>query len=238
MYRWTKESIRFRTDAANELHYDETIAAQIAPYLDRHAHVCDAGCGLGYLGLALADRCARVTAVDVSGAALAVLQTNAAARNMTNLEVIEGDLFGMRPEPRYDAMVFCFFGRVDEVLAAAKAQCGGTVFLVKKNWNSHRFTLGETPLRRFTYRQTLRELKERGVRYQTETFSLEMGQPFRTLEDAQLFFETYRQEDDTEEVLPERVRGLLEQRDSAEFPLYFPSNRELGLIRIDVSDIP
>lgn len=54
------------------------------------------------------------------------------ARGIRNIDVIEGDLFSMRTERMFDAMVFCFFGRVEETLRVAKAQCMGTVYMIKK----------------------------------------------------------------------------------------------------------
>ena len=53
MYRWTTDSIRFRIDAAEQVRYDDAIVAQIVPQLSADAHICDAGCGLGYTSLAL-----------------------------------------------------------------------------------------------------------------------------------------------------------------------------------------
>ena len=238
MYRWTRDSIRFRTDAAEQTNYDDTIVAQILPHLSESAHVCDAGCGLGYTSLALARHCARVTAVDTSQEALAVLRDNVTAGSIQNIAVVEDDLFSMEPTEKYDAMLFCFFGRLEETLRAAKAQCAGTVFMVKKNWQNHRFTPGEVPLKRFIFQQTLLELDALQIPYHAETFPIEMGQPFRSIEDAMLFFETYRQEDDDENVAPEKVKRLLCANDSDSFPYFLPARRTLGIVAIEVGDIP
>lgn len=238
MYHWTPDSIRFRIDAAEQIKYDDAIIAQILPHLPINAHICDAGCGLGYTSIALAKHCARVTAVDTSLEALSVLRQNIKANQIENIEVVEGDLFSMRPAQPYDAMLFCFFGRVMETLRAAKAQCRGTVFLVKKNWRNHRFTPGEVPLKRFTFQQTLIELDALNIPYRAETFSIEMGQPFRSLEDATTFFETYRQEDDDEDISPDKVKRLLCANDSEVFPYFLPSSRMLGIVAIDGKNIP
>ncbi len=238
MYQWTRDSIRFRIDAAEATKFDDNIVAQILPDLMQNTRVCDAGCGLGYTSLALARHCEHVTAVDISKAALNVLRENIAAGGIKNIEVIEGDLFSMQPKELYDAMVFCFFGRIEETLLAAKRQCCGTVYLIKKNWRNHRFTPGEVPLKNFTFQQTLLELDALGIPQRAETFPIEMGQPFRSLEDATLFFETYRQEDDEEVVSPEQVKRLLCENDSVEFPFFLPAHRTLGLIAINVRDIP
>ena len=238
MYQWTKDSIRFRIDAAETTKFDDKIIAQILPDIPLNAHVCDAGCGLGYTSLALARHCARVTAVDTSKETLAVLRGNMERDGVKNISIVQGDLFSMQPRRMYDAMLFCFFGRLEETLCAAKTQCAGTVFMVKKNWRNHRFTPGEVPLKNFTFQQTLLELDALGIPYRSETFPIEMGQPFRSLEDAMLFFETYRQAEDEEEVAPEQVKRLLCENDSIEFPYFLPAHRTLGLIAIHVRDIP
>ncbi|HML69337.1 MAG TPA: methyltransferase domain-containing protein [Clostridia bacterium] len=238
MYIWSPDSIRFRVDAAKYTNYDERIVAQILPQLPNTSHVCDAGCGLGYTSLVLARHCARVTAVDTSKDTLAVLRDNITAGTIKNIDVVEGDLFSMEPIPKYDAMVFCFFGRLEETLRAAKAQCTGTVFMVKKNWRNHRFTPGEMPLKRFTFQQTQLELDALQIPYRAETFLIEMGQPFRSIEDAMLFFETYRQEDDDENIAPEKIKRLLCATESDVFPYFLPAERTLGIVAIHTKDIP
>ena len=237
MYFWSPESIRFRIDAAEQTGYDDAIIAQLLPELSSDSHVCDAGCGLGYTSLALARHCARVTAVDTSREALSILRNNIAVTKITNIDVVEGDLFTMRPAQPYDAMVFCFFGRVEETLRAAKAQCRGTVYLIKKNWRNHRFTPGAVPLGRFTFLQTLQELDLLGVPYRASTVPIEMGQPFRSLEDAVRFFELYRQQEDEQENARERVKQLLTTTNSEGFPFFLSASNELGIIAVDVKDI-
>lgn len=238
MYIWSPESIRFRVDAAKYTKYDERIVAQILPQLAATAHVCDAGCGLGYSSLSLARHCTRVTAVDTNRDALAVLRDNITLETIKNIDVVEDDLFSMKPLEKYDAMVFCFFGRLEETLRVAKAQCAGTVFMVKKNWRNHRFTPGKMPLKRFTFQQTLLELDALKISYRAETFSIEMGQPFRSIEDAMLFFETYRQKDDDENIAPEKVKRLLRETESDVFPYFLPAERTLGIVAINTKDIP
>lgn len=60
--QWTDESIAFLRDAAAMNRYYETIAEKITPQLPKNAHVCDAGCGIGELSLALKPYCRHVTA--------------------------------------------------------------------------------------------------------------------------------------------------------------------------------
>ena len=238
MYIWSPDSIRFRVDAAEYTKYDDAIITQILPHISATAHVCDAGCGLGFTSLALARHCAQVTAVDTSKEALAILRDNIERGNIGSIDVVEHDLFSMESKQLYDAMLFCFFGRLEETIRAAKTQCTGTVFMVKKNWRNHRFTPGEIPLKRFTFQQTLIELEALQIPCRTETFPIEMGQPFRSIDDAILFFETFRREDDDADIAPETVKRLLRATDSDVFPYFLPATRTLGIIAVDVGDIP
>ncbi|MDD5919322.1 MAG: methyltransferase [bacterium] len=235
MFEWTEESIRFRVDAAEQVGFDEAIAAHILPYLPENAHVCDAGCGLGYLSIALAAHCGAVTAVDTSGAALAVLRGNAERQGVENLRIRKADLFSMQPEEPYDAMVFCFFGQIRETLRAVRTQCSGRAILVKRDHVSRRFSLTERPARRLDFQAACDELAELGVLFSAETFPVEMGQPFRSLADAERFFTLFAAGEKPE---PAQLRARLVETGKQAFPYYFPAERSLGLIVLETGDIP
>ncbi|MEA5144187.1 MAG: methyltransferase domain-containing protein [Oscillibacter sp.] len=233
MFQWTPDVIRFRKDAAAYNCFDDAIAGRVAAALPPGSHVCDAGCGLGFLSLALARRGFSVTAVDTSAAALSVLQ--GAAGDFPGLKILHGDLFAMEPETFYDAMVFCFFGSVEEALSAARNQCRGRLFLIKKDWETHRFALSSQKPERFSFSRTCRELEQRKIPYAAQTFSLEMGQPFRTKEDAILFLRLF------DSGIPHDigdVSRLLVPTRSEEFPYCISSCRPLGLIGVETADIP
>jgi ubiquinone/menaquinone biosynthesis C-methylase UbiE len=57
----------------------------------------DFGCGTGTLALAAAPVCARVIAVDVSPAMLAVLRTRLAQLELTNVDVVQAGLLSYQP---------------------------------------------------------------------------------------------------------------------------------------------
>ena len=108
--QWTDESIAFLRDAAAMNRYYETIAEKITPQLQENAHVCDAGCGIGELSLALKPYCRHVTAVDADELAIKTLE----AHLIKGVTAICGDVEALTPKEPYDAMVFCLFGRTED----------------------------------------------------------------------------------------------------------------------------
>lgn len=78
MQAWTPEGMAFLQDAMACCGYYPALARRIAPYLPKQAHVCDAGCGLGGLSVALLPYCRHVTAVDRAAAPLENLRSGQA----------------------------------------------------------------------------------------------------------------------------------------------------------------
>ncbi len=230
MLVWTPDTVRFRRDAAQYGTYHKTLAAHLAAYLPSDAHVCDAGCGLGDLSRTLAPYCKRVTAIDSSALALAVLREGAPE----NVEIREGDIFTLSPAERYDAMVFCFFAAMDDALLLAKKHCRGKVILVKRGWTQHRFSPQNESVRRDACAEASQYLRTRGIPFLREELTLDMGQPLRSKADAVRFFEAYG----NETVTFSDIEVRLVKTDDAAFPYYLPQEKPLGIFIFDAKEIP
>ena len=152
-----------------------------------------------------------------------------------NVEPRRCDVLADTPGRAYDAMVFCFFGRTDEILSAARRQCTGTVAVLKRCGGITAFPGGRTTPGSFE--ELCRELEEKGIPYQSRVLELDMGQPFRSLEDAAVFFRTHSR-DDPAELTPEALQSRLQRRDDPEFPWYFPVNEPIGLLWFQACEIP
>ena len=230
MLVWTPDTVRFQRDAAQYGTYHQTLAAHLAAHLPPDAHVCDAGCGLGELSRALAPYCKRITAIDSCALALDVLRED----TPENVEVQEADMFMLPPTEQFDAMVFCFFAAMDDTLLLARKHCRGKVILVKRGWTQHRFSLAPAPAQRYTSSETEQYLRTRGIPFAHETLLLDMGQPFRSKEDAVRFFEAYGNEAVTFSDLESR----LVKTGNAAFPYYLPQEKPLGIFIFDAKDVP
>lgn len=183
MQRWSPEIIRYLYTAADHSRYYQDLARQLGAFLRPEDRVCDAGCGLGLLSRALLPYCAHVTAVDRSPAAVAALR---ARGEDPKLSALTGDIRELPPRQPYDAMVFCLFGGTEETLAIAARQCGGTALVVRRDFRRHQFSSG-VRIAGHTAADMERELQRRGLTYTARRFTLEFGQPFLSLDDAQAF---------------------------------------------------
>ena len=231
---WVPESIRFLEDAVAHSDYYLRLAEKIAAYLPTEAHICDAGCGLGELSIALIPYCAYVTAVDRASAPIEALRHRISKREKEKLEIRCTDVLLDNPRVPYDAMVFCLFGGMEETLRAAAAQCAGPVILIKRDYMTHQFSSGGTGLEHFTAETAERELSRRRIPYQAERFELELGQPFRSLEAAEMFFHLYNR---GTELSAEKIAHMLEKTSTPEFPYYLPNRKKLGLLAFQSDDI-
>ena len=223
MQNWSPDAIRFMQDAASHSKYHRRLAARIAPHLPPHASVCDAGCGLGDLSVALAPLCGHVTAVDRAPAPIAALRARKLPENM---QVLCADIFTL--EQRFDAMVFCYFGRIEEILRLSSRLCRETVAVVKRCERVSLFSMRPTPSEHRVAAEAEALLRERGIAFHSEPLTLELGQPFRSLDDAERFFALY----DRSGTPPDRdeIAERLQQTDDAQFPLYLPAIRRMELL--------
>ena len=238
MQLWYKDMVRFMRDASEYGMYNQELAKIVGPQLTKQTHVCDAGCGLGYLSLDLAPYVGRVTSVERNPDAVEVLEDNCRRFGISNITSRCGAIQDVIPEEKYDAMVFCFFGGIHGILETAKRQCCGTVFIITRNYTSHRFSVGSHPTGSYGYKRSQEVLKELEIPYEEKLFDLEFGQPFRSMEDARKFFELYSKDDDKSDITDEFLRSKVQENDDAHFPFYMPHRRNLAVLKFETADIP
>ncbi|MBQ8238056.1 MAG: methyltransferase domain-containing protein [Oscillospiraceae bacterium] len=237
MQLWFEDMIRFMRDASEYGTYNQELVKRLAPDMTKDMHICDAGCGLGYLSLELAPYVGRISAVEKNAEPLRVLEENCRARGITNISIRNGAIQNMAPQEKYDAMVFCFFGRIHEILDVAKRQCKGNVFIITRTYTSHRFSVGHHPTGSYGYRSSQEVLRDLGIPYEETRLALEFGQPFRSLEDARRFFEIYSKDEDKSDITDEFLLGRLVKIEHPQFPYYMPHLRNLAILKFHTADI-
>lgn len=237
MQLWREDMVRFMRDASEYGNYNQKLAELLSPWLSKDMHICDAGCGLGYLSLALAPYAGQVTAVEKNPDAVAVLTENCSRLGIGNVTPRCSAIAEAVPEKKYDAMVFCFFGGIEEILDTVRKQCDGQVFIITRNYTTHRFSVGSHSTGSYGYKRSNEVLREMGIPFGETFLDLEFGQPFRNLSDARIFFETYSKDDDKSVITDEFLNSKLQRTGREDFPLYMPHRRNLALIRFHTKDL-
>ena len=225
MFEWTEESVSFMADACERTDFYTKLAALLSPYLEKADSVCDAGCGLGYLSLALAPLVGHVTAAERDDRALDVLRRQLARRDIRNVTPLCTDVLAYTPSVPFDAMVFCFFGSMEEIVTAARRQCRGTVLAIVRDDTCHRFSGAPREPGRHSFDSACGYLRQQGIPYTSRRMALDFPQPFRTLEDAQRFMALYGRE-----AAAETLRASLVSTGDPEFPWQLPGVRRFGMI--------
>lgn len=237
MFSWEKEGIRFMQDASEYGSYYRRLAELLRPYLTKQSRICDAGCGLGFLSLELAPFVREVVAVDADRRALEVLEENCRKKKEKKIRILQGDMMQLNEGEIFDSMIFCFFGSMDEILSIAERHCRGTVFVFKKNYDRHRFSVGNHAFLHDGFEMAKARLNELSIPFEKQTLELEFGQPFRKVEAARRFYEIYSQDAEKAVITDEFLRKKLVRTEQEEFPYYLPHQRRVGFLKLDAGEI-
>lgn len=230
MQRWGQDAIRFMKDASEYGSYYEELTSFLLPHLPIGGHICDAGCGLGYLAQELAKHIKMVTAIDSSEAAIAELRQRV---HQENLIVRCDDIFEQKE--CFDAMIFCYFGKTDEILSLAKKLCKEIVLVVKRDCSEHTFSIGKVHRKKHPIETLTKTLDALNVPYRTEHIALELGQPFTSICDAVNFYRLYNK---SKQIIDEQiVKRRLCPIDHPKYAWYLPSVRKMELVVFLANDL-
>lgn len=249
---WTEDVIHFQKSAVEYTGYFEALAQAVRPHLVGRRRLCDAGCGMGYLGAALARDFNVVDALDCNPRAIAAARSVAVEHGLSNMHARVVDVMAPlapsgRGEKPYDAMVFCAVAPLEEALRAAVQRCEGTVVVINR-FDSAPSTLAEwqraerEPLRGRNHLKgedypILQEaLRLRGVPFHAEVLDLEFGQPLADLDEARRFFGLYRTLDFPDGVSDEALASQLD-RGRAPWRYYLPKRRQMGMFVIETEHL-
>ncbi len=237
MYCWTPEMIRFLEDAASKSEYYRCLSRTLAEQLSARGSVCDVGCGLGHLAELLCASFPSVTAIDCSEPAIGAFRARLGGAAPKNLRVLCTDAFALPETLRFDAMIFCYFGSLPEILRVARNHCAGSVIVIRRNYGEHRFDLGGHLRPHAGAADTLRALRAKGIDCRYMELALEFGQPLRSQEDALRFFRLYLR-DPAQTVDWQVVAPRLTETGDVAFPYYYPQKKSVGVIQFDAAQIP
>jgi SAM-dependent methyltransferase len=238
MHHWQPSMISFMQDASEHSSYFADLAHAISPHLTSAMRICDAGCGLGYLSVELAPHVAHIEAIDKIPAVIGSLRRLLAERSLSNVTAKTAHLEHLSSALHYDAMVFCLSVPFDKAEAIARAHHARKLIVINKlkhltataaftRCPGNLYGAGDDS-------PVVNLVTARGRECRGEVLSLKLDQPLRSLEDAELFFKTYRDDLNAGSSDFTALFSKLERHSSPDFPYHFPMQRTLCLFVLDL----
>lgn len=230
---WQDDMVAFMTKASLYGNYNSSLADIISKYLDKNDTICDAGCGLGFLSFELTKKGFDITAVDSNEKAISVLNEN--SNGLANINAICTDLFSYETDEKFSAMIFNYFGNIEEIITLSKKLCKNKIIIVKRSDKKSGFSLDQNESRN-SFSKISEYLDKEKIRYTKEEAEIEFGQPFENTDEAVKFFELYKNPD-SPKATKEDVLSLLIKTDDEKYPLYYPHKKQITVAVIDVKDL-
>lgn len=231
-FTWTEEKIKFYKDASRYTGFHRQVGEIIRPYLDENWTLCDLGCGLGLIDFEISPYVNRITAIDLSDLAISDYRKRLEASSIENISVESGDSDEVKGR-LWDAVLLSFFGKpgeeLDRIFSMAEKEAILITYVdplsekhgqLKKNHN------------RPTTSDYEAHIKNKGYKYEIIYKDMDFGQPFRSLEEAGLYHESYSRETDPDK-RTQLIRKNLKDVESTgdkEFPYFLSKKKGIGII--------
>ena len=228
---WTKQRIDWYLDASRYGDFHQRLADTIRPYLLPQDRLCDMGCGLGGLDLALTPMVNHITCVDTDEAVLANLRQNAAEAGIANLTTICGDARDIREV--FDVVFMVFFGPPPQMMLDCLKLASRSLIRVA---NAKPEGAALQPNGHSKKRETVPDiaalLDRTGHTYRLLRSTFEFGQPLRSEADAAAFIRC-NSPTIADGELQAFLADNLVSTGRCDFPFYLPGRKELGIFIIN-----
>lgn len=231
MIQWSEESIRLMVDSLEYTGFAARQCEKLLPYLPQDGTVMEAGSGIGYLTYAMSRHVSRVVSVEFDPTASAYLQKWVKEEGVENIRAVNADAFTFDPAEPIHTLVCCRFGSMEEVLSIARNVGARQVLILTLANKRHRVSAeGEGAEVAEYCRSSV--LTGAGIAYTEEHFTLQNGQPFRTVADAVKFFKMYDRKGDG--VTAQTAAAALVPDPRGEYAWYYPMESEFRLLRFEL----
>jgi SAM-dependent methyltransferase len=240
-FLWNEKTLAWFEAASAYTGFHSRLADVVRPYIEGCETLCDIGCGLGLLDLALAGDVRRAVCIDQSETAIAALNEIIRARGARNVVARTADANGLTEECG-DAVILSFFGSSGADIERFLPLCRKRLILIVHEKSSPTRCANAVALRPrpLGAAEVTDYLTNRRLKFRKTVAELEFGQPFRSLEDARDFIRIYAaaapDADDADaggQSDWDRLYGDMERRlvrtGLSDYPLYLPKPKRLAV---------
>ncbi|MCC8123476.1 MAG: class I SAM-dependent methyltransferase [Oscillospiraceae bacterium] len=220
---WNENTLRWMCDASAYTGFHRDLAERLRAQMLSGGTLCDLGCGPGFIDFELAGDMSHITCIDQSAPALAFLQAQAAALGHNNLTAVCQDANML--SGTWDTIMSSFFGNASQACAWLPHARDRVVLVLA---NSAAPSFGNShPRKHNTLIRAVNELEQANIHFHVQRATLEYGQPFASMQDADTFVRVYGTgEEDC------FLYTNIQETGRADFPFYLPQPKPLGILTI------
>ena len=232
-YRWSEQSIRWFIDASAYTRFHQKAAEVIVPFMNAADTLCDVGCGLGSLDLALASHVKSITAIDLESRVLDVFKAGINKEGIQNIRVVCADMLeDILTE--HDVFLMSLFGTESE-MERCFLYCRKMLIRIVNATNAGNLYPAQ-------YRKTVKRtitimdgwLKEKGLSYEKIETAFEFGQPLRSEQDARDFI-LYNAPEASSHEITQFLYSHAQYTGNSSFPIYLPNQKKIGIYIIKLT---
>lgn len=226
-FNWDDDTIRWYQEANAYTDFFTNVAQVISPALEKETHLCDVGCGLGLVDLALRKKVKAITAIDSNEKVIASLKGQIKKKEISNIQTKVMDYRQMTGQ--YDVILLSFFASRD--LEFFLDHCQKLIVLVDQKTTIKPFIDGTRSHRRNTESRLVESLAKNNHDYLVKRVVLEFGQPLRSRAEANRYMEkTYPKAQAHQRA--SYLEEELVQNDDQAYPYYLPREKSLSIFEI------
>ena len=227
MYEWTDDKMRWYQEACDypENDRNQILVELIIKELGKMHSICDIGCGIGTLSIALSKEAKHVIAIDQNSRALAALNDQIEQKGINNIEVMTGDYRRLLPKGDLpDAAVLCMAGDLGESLPHLLKWAREKIFFITSNTDYHCFKATQKEKAHESPEEIRSLIERQGLKYKEDVINIRFGQPLKNQDEAIRFMRSYDKESDLENIKAHLAQKLIKTQNK-DFPLYYPCDK-------------
>lgn len=230
LFEWNEATMRWQLDAARYTDYPARMAELLLAQMPVRGTLCDIGCGMALVDLALAPQFSQITCVDINDTVLDFVRAHALAQDVGSISVRKCD--GAALEGMWDTVLAQFQGDIASCCVPYLKKARDRLIYV-----THATALGSTGPAAYRLAKcgaadkVSAWLDAQGWVYARQDGALEFGQPHRSFADAVASTMAFCPAAPVDAVR-ETVRQTAVETGREDFPLYTPKTRRFAIFNI------
>ncbi len=230
LIQWNAQTARWFEAASAYTGFHRRLAELLLPHIRKRDSLVDLGCGVGLIDMILCDFIGRVTCVDHDTTAISLLDDAIAQKSISNMQTLLSDAKDIQGV--WDTALMVFFGRIEETVFDILPHCHeGIIAVVHGDAQGRLGPKAYHPPKCGDFSSSKERLDALGVRYQALERTLEYGQPFTSMADAEAFVLAYSK-NPPDMVVSDYLDTNLTETGKSDFPYYLPNPKRFGVLII------